>query len=116
MITAKHAPCACRPCHYWRCVISGCRRPTIPSSTLQQGTLHAINGEQILEPTCLKTAAEDLLESRDVVKVHERVVLSGDVGIRGLATAESCPWLELVVQPVLFGATERVGVKDVERR
>ena len=115
MIRAKHAPGACRPCHFWRWVISGCRQPTI-TSTLQQKTLHAINDEQNLESTCLKTAAEDLLESRDVVKVHERVVLSGDVSIRGLATAESCPWLELVVQPVLFGATERVGVKDVKRR
>ena len=56
------------------------------------------------------------MEARDVVKIHKRVVLSGDVGIRGLATAETCPRLELVVQPVLFAATERVGVKDVERR
>ena len=56
------------------------------------------------------------MEARDVVKVHERVVLPGDVGIRGLATAESCPRLELVVQPVLLGATERVGIEDIERR
>ena len=56
------------------------------------------------------------MEARDVVKVHERVVLSGNVDIRGLATAETCPRLELVVQPVLFAATERVGVEDVERR
>ena len=75
-----------------------------------------INGEHILEPTCLQTVAEDLLEARDMVKVHERVVLSGDVGIRRLATAETCPRLELVVQPVLFAAAERVGVEDIERR
>jgi hypothetical protein len=51
-----------------------------------------------------------------VVKVHECVVLSGDVGIQRLATTETCPRLELVVQPVLFGATEWVGVEDIERR
>ena len=56
------------------------------------------------------------MEARDVVKVHECVVLSGNVDIRGLATAETRPRLELVVQPVLFAATERVGVEDVERR
>jgi hypothetical protein len=78
--------------------------------------LSAIDGKHILEPACLETVAEDLLETRDVVKVHERVVLSGDVGIRGLDPAETCPRLELVVQPVLFAATERVGVEDIERR
>ena len=72
--------------------------------------------DRFLESTRLETVAEDLLEAWDVVKVHERVVLSGNIRVRGFATAERSPRLELVVQPVLFATTEGDSVKDIDRR
>ena len=72
--------------------------------------------DRYLEPTCLEAVAEDLLEARNVVKVHEGVVLSWNISVRGLATAECSPRLELVVQPVLFATTEGDGVEYINRR
>lgn len=54
----------------------------------------------LLNPTSLKTRAEDFLELRYVVKVHEGIVLPRHIGICRLATAEARPWLQLIVEPV----------------
>ena len=51
-----------------------------------------------------------------MVKSHEGVVLSRDVAVRGLTTAEICPRFELLVQPVLSATTERYCIEDLKGR
>ena len=71
--------------------------------------------------TGLEPLSEDLLEEGDVVKVHQSVVLSGHVSEGGavfaaflVATAETLPGLELLVNPVGLRSLEGNGIEDVQ--
>jgi hypothetical protein len=67
-----------------------------------------------LHPTSLETTAENLLELRDVLEVHERVVLPRHISVRCLAAAEVRPWLQLVVKPVNLGSGKGNGIENVQ--
>jgi hypothetical protein len=62
----------------------------------------------------LKTSSENLLELRNVLKVHERVVLPGHVSVCRIAAAIARPWLQLVDEPVARGSCEENGIENVE--
>jgi hypothetical protein len=53
------------------------------------------------------------LELRDVLEVHERVVLPGHISVCCLAAAVARPWLQLVVEPVDLGSCEGNGIENV---
>lgn len=50
-----------------------------------------------------------------MIEIHERVVLSRYISISGFAAAESCPWLELIFEPIGFASAERNGIEYVDR-
>ena len=69
----------------------------------------------ILKTTRFETAAEDLLEFQNVVNVYDRKMFPGNVSVRGRATAEVIPRLELLVQPIsLASAAEGDGVENID--
>jgi hypothetical protein len=68
----------------------------------------------VLQTTSFKTATEDLLELRNVVKVHESIMLPRNVSVRRLTTAETIPRLQLLVQPISLASAQRNGIEDVK--
>lgn len=68
-----------------------------------------------LHSTSLKTTAEELLELRGMINVHERVVFSRHISKYWVAATESTPWLELL-EPVdlVIRATRRDGVENID--
>ena len=68
----------------------------------------------LLNTTSFKTASEELLELRDVTRVHESIMVPGDIGVCHLSAAETVPRPQLFVQPIRFGSGKRNGVKDIK--
>ena len=79
------------------------------------------NGDKSLQSTGLQSLSQDLLEELNMVDVHEGVMLARDISECGtvlsafnIATTVIRPRLELVVEPISFGALERDSVEYIQ--